>query len=62
MVCAMGMLSNLLRGLSPKQKQLLYRLCMVPIVTYGFHLWYHRLHLHKAHLTSLNKMQQWAAI
>ncbi|KXN84104.1 hypothetical protein AN958_00453, partial [Leucoagaricus sp. SymC.cos] len=37
-VCAMGMLGNLLRGLFPEQKQLLYRLCVVPIMTYGFHL------------------------
>ncbi|KXN89415.1 hypothetical protein AN958_05724, partial [Leucoagaricus sp. SymC.cos] len=56
MVHAMGMLSNLLRGLSPKQKHLLYRLCVVPIATYSFHLWCHGLHPHKAHLTSLNKM------
>ncbi|KXN85911.1 hypothetical protein AN958_10635 [Leucoagaricus sp. SymC.cos] len=35
-VCTMGMLSNSLRGLSPKQKHLLYRSCVVPIATYGF--------------------------
>ncbi|KXN85512.1 hypothetical protein AN958_11233, partial [Leucoagaricus sp. SymC.cos] len=55
-VCAMGMLSNSLRDLSSKQKQLLYRSCMVPIAIYGFRLWCHGLHPHKAHLTSLNKM------
>ncbi|KXN90269.1 hypothetical protein AN958_04577 [Leucoagaricus sp. SymC.cos] len=37
-VHAMGMLGNSLRGLSPKQKWLLYRSCVVPIATYGFHL------------------------
>ncbi|KXN86535.1 hypothetical protein AN958_09945 [Leucoagaricus sp. SymC.cos] len=37
-VHAMGMLSNSLRGLSPKQKCLLYRSCVVPIAMYGFHL------------------------
>ncbi|KXN83361.1 hypothetical protein AN958_01531 [Leucoagaricus sp. SymC.cos] len=58
----MGMLDNLLRGLSPKQKWFLYRSCMVPITTYGFCLWCHGLHLYKAHLTSLNKMQHHAAI
>ncbi|KXN91389.1 hypothetical protein AN958_00912 [Leucoagaricus sp. SymC.cos] len=38
MVHTMGMLGNSLRGLSPRQKQLLYRSCMVPIAIYGFHL------------------------
>ncbi|KXN84555.1 hypothetical protein AN958_12301 [Leucoagaricus sp. SymC.cos] len=38
MVRAMGMLSNLLWGLTPKQKCLLYRSCVVPIATYSFHL------------------------
>ncbi|KXN82409.1 hypothetical protein AN958_02581 [Leucoagaricus sp. SymC.cos] len=36
MVRAMGMLGNSLQGLSPKQKWLLYRSCVVPIATYGF--------------------------
>ncbi|KXN90369.1 hypothetical protein AN958_04238 [Leucoagaricus sp. SymC.cos] len=62
MVCAMGMLGNSLQGLSPKQKRLLYRSCVVPIATYGFRLWCHGLHPHKAHLASLNKMQRHAAI
>ncbi|KXN91218.1 hypothetical protein AN958_02043 [Leucoagaricus sp. SymC.cos] len=57
MVCAIGMLGNSLRRLSPKQKCLLHRSCVVPIATYGFCLWCHGLYLHKAHLTSLNKMQ-----
>ncbi|KXN84030.1 hypothetical protein AN958_00467 [Leucoagaricus sp. SymC.cos] len=56
MVCAIGMLGNSLRGLSPKQKQLLHRFCVVPIAMYGFCLWCHDLHPHKAHLASLNKM------
>ncbi|KXN86802.1 hypothetical protein AN958_09597, partial [Leucoagaricus sp. SymC.cos] len=38
MVHAMKMLGNSLRGLSPKQKHLLYRSCVIPIATYGFHL------------------------
>ncbi|KXN84273.1 hypothetical protein AN958_12807 [Leucoagaricus sp. SymC.cos] len=61
-VYAMGMLGNLLRGLSPKQKYLLYRLCVVPIAIYGFQLWCHRLYPYKAHLASLTKMQHRAAI
>ncbi|KXN91866.1 hypothetical protein AN958_11546 [Leucoagaricus sp. SymC.cos] len=61
-VRAMGMLGNSLRGLTPKQKRLLYRSCVVPIATYSFRLWCHGLHPHKAHLASLNKMQRRAAI
>src|SRR6201747_1662516 len=37
---AMLMLGNSLRGLSPKQKRVLYRSCVVPIITYGFQLWW----------------------
>ncbi|KXN81399.1 hypothetical protein AN958_04763, partial [Leucoagaricus sp. SymC.cos] len=37
-VHAMGMLGNSLQGLSPKQKCLLYRSCVVPIATYSFRL------------------------
>ncbi|EKM73882.1 hypothetical protein AGABI1DRAFT_49001, partial [Agaricus bisporus var. burnettii JB137-S8] len=40
-VRAMGMLGNLLRGLSPMHKRLLYRSCVVPVATYGMNLWYH---------------------
>ncbi|KXN91593.1 hypothetical protein AN958_00358, partial [Leucoagaricus sp. SymC.cos] len=35
-VCTMRILGNLLRSLSPMQKCLLYRSCMVLIATYGF--------------------------
>ncbi|KXN92574.1 hypothetical protein AN958_05978 [Leucoagaricus sp. SymC.cos] len=38
MVHAMGMLGNSLRGLSSRQKHLLYRSCVVPIATYSFRL------------------------
>ncbi|KXN84625.1 hypothetical protein AN958_12230 [Leucoagaricus sp. SymC.cos] len=55
-VYAMRMLGNSLWGLAPKQMCLLYRSCVVPIATYGFCLWCHGLHPHKAHLISLNKM------
>ncbi|CAA7267765.1 unnamed protein product [Cyclocybe aegerita] len=39
-VQAMRMLGNSTRGLSPKQRRLLYRSCMVPIATYSSCLWY----------------------
>ncbi|KXN87241.1 hypothetical protein AN958_09052 [Leucoagaricus sp. SymC.cos] len=35
-VYAISMLGNLLWDLSPKQKHLLYRSCVVPIAMYGF--------------------------
>ncbi|KXN92089.1 hypothetical protein AN958_09792 [Leucoagaricus sp. SymC.cos] len=62
MVCAMGMLGNSLHGLSPKQKRLLYRSCVVPIAMYGFCLWCHGLNPHKGLLSSLDKMQHHAAV
>ncbi|KXN85623.1 hypothetical protein AN958_10832 [Leucoagaricus sp. SymC.cos] len=37
-VHAMGMLGNSLRSLSPNQKYLVYRSCVVLIATYSFHL------------------------
>jgi len=39
-VKAMGMLGDSTQGLLPLQKWLLYQSCVVPIATYGFHLWY----------------------
>jgi len=36
----MGMLGDSTQGLLPLQKWLLYQSCVVPIATYGFHLWY----------------------
>jgi len=39
-VKAMGMLGDSTQGLLSLQKWLLYQSCIVPIATYGFHLWY----------------------
>jgi hypothetical protein len=39
-VRAMGMLGNSVRGLDPMQKRLLYRSCVVPVMTYGLRLWF----------------------
>ncbi|KAJ3553845.1 hypothetical protein NP233_g12554 [Leucocoprinus birnbaumii] len=58
----MGMLGNWLQGLTPKQKRILYWACVVPIVTYGFRLWYNDFGTCKGHLQSLTKMQQQAAL
>jgi hypothetical protein len=39
-VRSMGMLGNSVRGLLPSQKRLLYRTCVIPVMTYGFRLWF----------------------
>jgi hypothetical protein len=39
-VRSMGMLGNSVRGLTPPQKRLLYCTCIVPVMTYGFRLWF----------------------
>ena len=58
----MKILGNLLKGLIPSQKHLLYRACVLPIVLYGFLLWFYK----KAPLAYLLKvirnMQQRAAL
>ena len=36
----MKMLGNSSRGLLPIQKRLLYKTCVLPIVLYGFQLWF----------------------
>ncbi|KAJ3500702.1 hypothetical protein NLJ89_g9676 [Agrocybe chaxingu] len=61
-VQAMGMLDNSTRGLTPKQRCLLYRSCVVPITTYGYHLWYFQGGNYKVALTHLNRMQHKAAL
>src|SRR5262249_1167273 len=61
-VKSMVMLGNLVRGLLPMHKRLLYWSCIVPVAMYGFHLWFHRGSCNKALLKQLNTMQQRAAI
>jgi hypothetical protein len=39
-VCSMKILGNSARGLTPKQKRLLYISCVQPIATYGLCCWY----------------------
>ena len=54
----MGMLGNSTRGLLPLQKQLLYHFCVVPIVTYGFCLWFFARAPTKAQISLLATMQR----
>jgi hypothetical protein len=62
MVPTMGMLGNSFRGLSPWQKHILYRLCIIPIATYGFKLWYYSGARRKGQVAKLTKMQHHAAL
>ncbi|KAF8672923.1 hypothetical protein AX14_005489 [Amanita brunnescens Koide BX004] len=39
-VCACSMLGNSIRGIGPKQRSLAYQACVLPILSYGFALWY----------------------
>jgi hypothetical protein len=61
-VHAMGMLGNAFHRLSPWQKHILYRSCVVPIVTYGFKLWYYSGAHCKGQVAKLAKMQHCAAL
>ena len=59
---AMKMLGNPARGLLPIQKRLLYRTCVLPIVLYGFQLWFFKGAPVVKNLAKLKKMQQRAAL
>ncbi|CAA7270890.1 unnamed protein product [Cyclocybe aegerita] len=61
-VQAMRMLGNSTRGLSPKQRRLLYRSCVVPIATYGYCLWYFDGARNKGAMNQLKRMQRKAAL
>jgi len=61
-VKCMKLLGNLLRGISPLQKCLLYRCCTLPIALYGFQMWYYNKTLISYHMKILNKLQRRAAI
>ncbi|CAA7271398.1 unnamed protein product [Cyclocybe aegerita] len=61
-VQAMRMLGNSTRGLSPKQRRLLYRSCVVPIATYSYRLWYFDGARNKGAMNQLKRMQRKAAL
>ena len=58
---AMKMLENSSRGLLPIQKQLLYRICILPIALYKFQLWFFKRAPIVNNLTELKKIQWRAA-
>ena len=62
MVKCMKLLGNSLRGISPLQKHLLYRYCVLPIALYGFQLWFYNKAPLSYHMKILDKMQRRAAI
>ena len=57
MVKAMVSLGNSVHGLSPKNKWLLYRACILPVATYGTKLWYYEGSHFKGPMKSLKSMQ-----
>ena len=61
-VKCMKLLGNSSRGISPIQKCLLYRCCVLPIALNGFQLWFYNKALILYHMKTLNKMQRRAAI
>ena len=62
MVKCMKLLGNSSHGISPLQKRQLYRCCILPIVLYGFQLWFYNKVPLSYHMKLLNKMQRRAAI
>ena len=57
MVKAMASLGNSVRGLSPKNKWLLYRACVLPVTMYGAKLWYFEGSRFKGPMKALRTMQ-----
>lgn len=60
-VMAMGMLGNSTRGLTPRNKRILYRACVIPIATYGHRLWFYNGAKNVGALRQLTTMQHKAA-
>ena len=58
----MKLLGNSLHSITPLQKQLLYRCCILPIALYRFQLWFYNHALLSYPLKALGKMKRRAAI
>ena len=62
MLWACKMLGNSQRGLTPKDKQLIYITTTLPILSYGFQLWFHHKSKHcKGLVQCLNQVHTAAA-
>ena len=61
-VKCMRLLGNSSRSINPIQKQLLYRCCVLPIMLYGFQLWFYNRAPLSYPMKILRKMQRRAAI
>jgi len=62
LVKCMKLLENSSCSITPLQKHLLYRCCILPIALYGFQLWFYHHALLSYLLKALGKMQRRAAI
>ena len=58
----MKFLGNSNYGINPLQKQLLYKMCILPIALYKFQLWFYNQASMIYHLKTLGKMQRRVAI
>ena len=58
----MKILGNSNHSINPLQKQLLYKMCILPITLHGFQLWFYNQAPMTYHLKALGKMQRRAVI
>ena len=58
----MKFLGNSNCGINPLQKQLLYKMCILPIALYKFQLWFYNQASMIYHLKTLGKIQRRVAI
>jgi len=61
-VKCMKFLRNSNHGINPLEKWLLYRICVLPIILYGFQLWFYNWAPMMYYLKALGKMQRRAVI
>ena len=52
----MKILGNSNHSINPLQKQLLYKMCILPITLHGFQLWFYNQAPMTYHLKALGKM------
>jgi hypothetical protein len=61
-VRSMGMLGNSVQGLLPSQKRLLYCTCVIPVMTYGFRLWFFKGAWVKGIVKAMSQVQATTAV